>query len=334
VQRCLTQWGVGFHYSYKRRRRPAPRPPAGRRPPPSQMLSCASAFPALLLRCVVCVAVVPGVTPAPRAAGVVAPPPQPPLTADQAERARAPVFLFVDPGVVAEPRPAGVVAVPGPVEKDPRNPLLVEDKIWDVRWDNTYITARYDRQLNKTRMWWNSQLSCNGDGTTKISPHDECGHPSWHSNKAFDGYWPWQSNPNPHGRAAQQPPPPPPQQQPVACKSWQLVNSSNGSPLSDCAAYRRGAHPPHRVCSGPRKCSGRCDHSPAHGVSLGACQQACTAAGDGCVVIQWEALQSTNYSVGQCWLLGECTQQQPYTSNFSKQVCLEVQRCAEHHGRP
>ena len=35
--------------------------------------------------------------------------------------------------------------------------LLKEDRIWDVRWDNTYITARFDAELNKTRMWWNSQ---------------------------------------------------------------------------------------------------------------------------------------------------------------------------------
>jgi hypothetical protein len=101
------------------------------------------------------------------------------------------VFLLVDPSVVAQ-RPAGVDAIPGPVTKDPHNPLLREDRIWDVRWDNTYITARYDHERNRTRLWWNSQLTCKGDGTTVISPKDQCGHPTWHSTKAFDGYWPQQ----------------------------------------------------------------------------------------------------------------------------------------------
>lgn len=107
----------------------------------------------------------------------------------------APVFLFIDPGVVSfAQRPAGAEAVPGPVTKDARNPLIVEDKIWDVRWDNTYITARYDSATNKTRVWWNAQLSCSGDGTAVISPTDQCGHPSWHNNSAFADYWPWQSH--------------------------------------------------------------------------------------------------------------------------------------------
>jgi len=62
--------------------------------------------------------------------------------------------------------------------KDERNPLLIEDQIWDVRWDNTYITARFDETLNQTRLWWNAQLSCDGDGTVVISPKSQCGHPS------------------------------------------------------------------------------------------------------------------------------------------------------------
>ena len=41
---------------------------------------------------------------------------------------------------------------------------------------------------------WNSQLTCKGDGTTTISPKDQCGHPTWHSSKAFEGYWPQQGS--------------------------------------------------------------------------------------------------------------------------------------------
>ena len=84
--------------------------------------------------------------------------------------------------------------MPGPVTKEAKNPLLVEDQAWDVRWDNTYITARYDHVMKKTRLWWNSQLTCKGDGTTTISPKDQCGHPTWHSTKAFEGYWPQQDS--------------------------------------------------------------------------------------------------------------------------------------------
>ena len=70
----------------------------------------------------------------------------------EATRDTAPAFLFVDRGVVSE-RPLGAEAMPGPVTKEAKNPLLVEDKAWDVRWDNTYITARYDHVMKKTRLW-------------------------------------------------------------------------------------------------------------------------------------------------------------------------------------
>ena len=70
----------------------------------------------------------------------------------QPDRNTAPTYLFVDRGVIAD-RPAGTEALPGPVTKESKNPLLIEDKVWDVRWDNTYITARYDHAMKKTRLW-------------------------------------------------------------------------------------------------------------------------------------------------------------------------------------
>ena len=33
--------------------------------------------------------------------------------------------------------------------QDPANPLLVEDQLWDVRWDNTYITSMYDNATGR-----------------------------------------------------------------------------------------------------------------------------------------------------------------------------------------
>lgn len=63
------------------------------------------------------------------------------------------VWLLVDPAVVAD---AGAsngwqVELPAPI-KEPTNPLLVEDKLWDVRWDNTYPTARYDADAKLYKM--------------------------------------------------------------------------------------------------------------------------------------------------------------------------------------
>lgn len=115
-------------------------------------------------------------------------------------RDTAPVFLFIDPLVIAQ-RPPEVEAVPGPVTKDPNNPLLKEDKIWDVRWDNACPTARYDAAMNKTRLWWNSMLSCDGNGTTTIggpiARWAQCGHPAWWNDSAFTGYLPWQFQSSP-----------------------------------------------------------------------------------------------------------------------------------------
>ena len=60
------------------------------------------------------------------------------------------VLLFVDPRVVNSSAQSGwkrVVRSPG---KDSRNPLMVEDRIWEVRWDNTYPTVHYDKT---TKRW-------------------------------------------------------------------------------------------------------------------------------------------------------------------------------------
>ena len=42
------------------------------------------------------------------------------------------------PMVAVEPEDILAPTV-GPVVKDPHNPLLVEDRLYDVRWDNTYM---------------------------------------------------------------------------------------------------------------------------------------------------------------------------------------------------
>ena len=47
------------------------------------------------------------------------------------------IRLFVDPRLVDEA--SGFTPTVGPVTKDAQNPLLVEDRLYDVRWDNTYM---------------------------------------------------------------------------------------------------------------------------------------------------------------------------------------------------
>jgi hypothetical protein len=95
---------------------------------------------------------------------------------------RAPVFLFVDPQAAPGDRAGWEPVVPA-AQKEPSNPLMEERQIWEVRWDNTYATTRWDEDMKKFRMWYGSTLSC--DRVPKPSdahpnPIDGCGHPTWH----------------------------------------------------------------------------------------------------------------------------------------------------------
>jgi hypothetical protein len=102
------------------------------------------------------------------------------------------VYLFIDEGVVRD-RHNWRVVVP-PVEKSKANPLMVEDKVWEVRWDNTYATTMWDEDRQLFRMWYGSCLSCDRlpkptDG--KPNTVDGCGHPTWHHQ--FPQQTPWQT---------------------------------------------------------------------------------------------------------------------------------------------
>ena len=93
--------------------------------------------------------------------------------------------LFTDPRLVdlGKQDPAmGWRVVLGPVTKDKNNPLLVEDQLWDVRWDNTYITSQYNLESKKFRLWYNGFASCTGykPGPAPPSPQDTCAHPTAH----------------------------------------------------------------------------------------------------------------------------------------------------------
>jgi hypothetical protein len=59
--------------------------------------------------------------------------------------------LLLDPRVVAEATDARLV--PGPVSKEAANPLFVEDRPWEVRFDNLYANILYDD--GRFRCWYN-----------------------------------------------------------------------------------------------------------------------------------------------------------------------------------
>jgi hypothetical protein len=70
------------------------------------------------------------------------------------------VWLLVDP-LVTPSAAAAVdagwweVVLPTP-KKEASNPLLVEDQLWDLRWDNTYPTTRFDAEAGLYKVWWNA----------------------------------------------------------------------------------------------------------------------------------------------------------------------------------
>ena len=107
------------------------------------------------------------------------------------------VRLFTDPRLANLSAASGWAVAVGPVSKDAANPLLAEDKIWDVRWDNTYITARHDSATGKFRMWYNGFVSCGGysQGADEPGTKNACGHPEWHRSFGKAGLIPWPNSP-------------------------------------------------------------------------------------------------------------------------------------------
>ena len=106
------------------------------------------------------------------------------------------VFMAVDSGVVAEAERSagGWTAVVPPAEKEPKSPLMAEKEIWEVRWDNTYPTTRWDEAMGRFRMWYGASLTCDRvpkPGDARPNKIDGCGHPTWH--QQFPDQVPWQT---------------------------------------------------------------------------------------------------------------------------------------------
>ena len=107
------------------------------------------------------------------------------------------VLLFTDPRLADLTTFHSWTVTPGPVVKETTNPLLVEDQLWDVRWDNTYITARFDHASQTFRLWYNGFASCADyvQDADEPGPRDACGHPTWHTTFGARGLIPWPNSP-------------------------------------------------------------------------------------------------------------------------------------------
>lgn len=69
-----------------------------------------------------------------------------------AQRETASKYLLLDSRLIE--KASGVHLVLGEVCKEPRNPLMVEDKPWEVRFDNLYANVCYDPDERVFKCWY------------------------------------------------------------------------------------------------------------------------------------------------------------------------------------
>lgn len=78
----------------------------------------------------------------------------------------SPVHLLLDDRVVEHAE--GVRLIPGAVVKDAANPLLAEDKPWEVRFDNLYPNVEFDEKAEIYRCWYSPFIV---DEVATATPH-------------------------------------------------------------------------------------------------------------------------------------------------------------------
>ncbi|MCW5849858.1 MAG: hypothetical protein KIT87_07225 [Anaerolineae bacterium] len=80
-------------------------------------------------------------------------------------------YLLLDPALIEAWDNARLVL--GRVEKDPHNPLFVEDKPWEVRFDNLYANVVYDTAAGLYQCWYNPFIMDRVYETTPLAqrPH-------------------------------------------------------------------------------------------------------------------------------------------------------------------
>jgi len=71
---------------------------------------------------------------------------------------------LLDPGLVG--RTENLRLVLGCVRKDGRNPLLIEDQPWEVRFDNLYPNVHWSREKGWFECWYNPFIVCEATSNT------------------------------------------------------------------------------------------------------------------------------------------------------------------------
>ncbi len=87
------------------------------------------------------------------------------------QRAETPArkrFLLLDSRIVAETTNAKLTL--GTVKKDPRNPLFIEDKPWEPRFDNLYANILFDEEDKLYKCWYSPFIICK---STTNTPKDQ-----------------------------------------------------------------------------------------------------------------------------------------------------------------
>ena len=79
-----------------------------------------------------------------------------------------PKYLLLDPRIIADAE--GVHCVLGTVEKDQRNPLFVEDKLWEPRFDNLYANVLFDEEERIYKCWYSPFII---DERTSSTPREK-----------------------------------------------------------------------------------------------------------------------------------------------------------------
>jgi len=75
-------------------------------------------------------------------------------------------YLLLDSRVVE--RATNAQRVLGTVRKEPRNPLFVEDKPWEVRFDNLYPNILYDEDERLYKCWYSPFIVCEATTRTPL----------------------------------------------------------------------------------------------------------------------------------------------------------------------
>jgi hypothetical protein len=95
-------------------------------------------------------------------------------------------YLFLEKELAQETN--NVRCVLGKVAREPVNPLMVEDRPWEVRWDDMKPNLAYDEAAGKFKLWYSPFIEFESYDDPRVRPHDpdnwpprfKCGRPGEH----------------------------------------------------------------------------------------------------------------------------------------------------------